>query len=154
MQGFTLIEVLVVLAILSILLALALFNYAKWRASSAVRQGAQEFTRAITETRSGSKRLNVCQEVKLAASTGATSVTVNTFSGTVCTGTAASTASFPMPTNVTVSLAGGSANSIIFKPPYGTTSAADKTFTVQWASDSSIVRSVRVTGLFGKVIVQ
>ncbi|WP_309571802.1 prepilin-type N-terminal cleavage/methylation domain-containing protein [Deinococcus sp.] len=153
-QGFSLIELLIVLAILGILLALSLFNYAKWRANSAVREGAQEFTRAITQTRTGSKRLNVCQEVKLAASSGATSLTVSTFGGTVCTGSSVAGPAFTMPPNVTISVSGGSANSVIFKPPYGTTSAVDKTFTVQWVSDPSIVKTVRVTGLFGKVIVQ
>lgn len=153
-DALTVTELLVVLAILGVLLGVGGVNYVHWRASSAVLEGVQVFTRAVTDARSGAKRLNVCQELKLGMAGGATSVNVGTFAGTACSGSATSTATVPLPPNVTVTLTGAAANSLTFQPPYGTTGATAKVYEVTWASDPDIRRTVRVTGVFGRVIVK
>lgn len=152
-QGFTLIELLIVIAVIGILAAIGLINYARWRATSSVQQGVQVFTQVLTKTRTEAKRLNVCQKVSLPVTSAATSLSVTRYSGSSCTGTASTPVSYTMPSNVTITLI-SSTNAVSFQPPYGTTDAIDKTFDVTWASDTSIKRAMRVTGVFGKVIVK
>lgn len=153
--GITLIEMLVVLAILGILLSIAVVNFSRWRASSAVRQGATEFSQAVDRTRTGAKRTNLCAELKLAATTAATSLTLNTYDSTKCSGaTVTSTSTYTLPPGVTITQTSGGGNSIPFFPPYGTTTAAPQTYEVRWAANTTIKQAVRLTGLFGKVILK
>ncbi|WP_295817548.1 Tfp pilus assembly protein FimT/FimU [uncultured Deinococcus sp.] len=162
--GVTLIELLIVIAILGILLALGMVNYARWRASSAVMQGAQEFAQAVRTTRSGAKRANACWQIAPVSFTASnTEYHVREYSGPTCPATAATllrTRTFSMPPGtllVRVSAAGTvstTPSTINFVPPYGSTDGAADTFRVQWASDPSISRTVRVTGVFGKVILR
>lgn len=154
LDGMTLIELLVIMAILGILVSIVLFNYNRWRANSAVRQGAVEFTQAVDRTRTGAKRLNACQDLQLAATTDATTLKLDIYGTASCTGTPTSTATYAMPPGVTISLTSGGANSMKFVPPYGTTSAAPMTFEVRWAANTAIKQPVRLTGVFGRVILK
>ncbi|GGL10361.1 pilus assembly FimT family protein [Deinococcus radiotolerans] len=151
-SGFTLAELLVVLAIIGILAALGVSSYLRWRASSAVLEGTQVFTQAVNAARTGAKRLNACQEVQLTASSASPSLTVRAYPDNACAGTP-TTRVLPLPAGVQASLDSG-VNSLSFRAPYGSTDAAAAQFTVFWAADPSIQRPVRVTGVFGKVIVK
>lgn len=150
--GFTLLELLIVLAIVGLLAALGLGGYLRWRASSAVTEGTQVFTQAVSAARTGAKRLNTCQEVRLTASSASPSLTIRAYPDSTCAGTP-TTRVLSLPAGVTASLDSG-ANSLAFRAPYGSTDASPAQFRVSWSADPSITRLVRVTGIFGKVIVQ
>ncbi|MXV19967.1 prepilin-type N-terminal cleavage/methylation domain-containing protein [Deinococcus xianganensis] len=150
--GFTLLEVLIVVAIVGILAALGLGSYSRWRASSAVGEGTQVFTQAVNAARTGAKRLNTCQEVLLTAASASPSLTVRAYPGSTCSGTP-TTRTLNLPAGVQASLDTGT-NSLSFRAPYGSTDAAPAQFKVFWAADPAITRLVRVTGIFGKVIVK
>lgn len=161
--GVTLLEVLVVIAILGILLAVGVGSFARWRATSAVGQGAQEFTQAVRTTRSGAKRANACWQISLVAySATNTQYQVKEYGGPAC-----STGATPLRTRVYAAPAGtqlvrvdsagtvsSTATPINFVPPYGTSDSAPDNFQVRWIANPAIRRDVRVTGIFGKVIVR
>lgn len=156
-HGFTLIELLLVLAIIGILIAVGLANYGRWRASSAVMQGAQEFGQAVAGTRTGAKRANACWQISLVSTAASnTQYQVKEYSGPVCStkaGTLMRTRTYTMPPGTTLTLSTG-ISSINFTPPYGTTDGAPDTFMVQWAANTALARTVRVTSIFGKVIIK
>ncbi|UBV42068.1 prepilin-type N-terminal cleavage/methylation domain-containing protein [Deinococcus taeanensis] len=151
--GFTLLEVLIVIAIIGILAALGVGNYARWRASSAVTEGTQVFTQAVSSVRTNAKRLNACQELSLTVRTASPSLTVKAYPGGACSGTP-TTRTVPLPSGVQISLLLSSPNSMQFKGPYGTTDSDPMNFEVLWAANPDIKRDVRLTGVFGKVIVK
>lgn len=150
--GFTLLEVLIVLVIVGILAALGLGGYTRWRASSAVGEGTQVFTQAVNAARTGAKRLNTCQEIRLTATSASPSLTLRAYPGSSCSGTP-TIRTLLLPAGVQASLDSG-ANSLAFTAPYGSTDASPAQFQVYWAANPSITRLVRITGIFGKVIVK
>lgn len=153
-EGFTLIELLIVIAIIGIILAIGLANYGRWRAGVAVMDGAQQFAQAISSTRTGAKRANVCWQIALpdAKKTDSETYLVTQYPGTTCTGTG-TTRTYNMPPGTTLTLTSAT-NGINFKPPYGTADSSPDTFEVKWASNPSIMRKVRVTSIFGKVVIK
>lgn len=155
-QGFTLMELLIVLVILGILLGIAVPNYLRWRASMTVMQGAQEFAQAISATRTGAKRANACWRIRLTGDTSkATEYEVQKFSGSSCTGTAASSQGYTLPPGTLVTLeTAASTNNVDFMPPYGTVDASAVNYTVAWKTDSNVKREVKITSVLGKVIVK
>ncbi|GGR98058.1 pilus assembly FimT family protein [Deinococcus sedimenti] len=150
--GFTLLELLIVIAIVGILAAVGFGGFQRWRASSAVLEGTQVFTQAVGAARTGAKRLNACQDVSLTVGTASPSLTLKTYATSACSGTP-TTRVLPLPAGVQASLSSG-VNSLQFRAPYGSTDAAAAEFTVFWAATPGVQRTVRVTGIFGKVIVQ
>ncbi|PNY80227.1 pilus assembly FimT family protein [Deinococcus koreensis] len=164
-SGVTLIELLMVIAVVGILLAIGVANYARWRATSAVMQGAQEFTQAVRTTRSGAKRANACWQISLMASSASnTQYQVKEYSGSSCpTGTTPAptrTRVYDMPAGTQLIRVDGAgalsttASVINFVPPYATSDSVPDNFQSRWIANTSIKRDIRVTGLFGKVIVR
>lgn len=162
-QAFTLIEVLMVLAILGVLAGIGLVNYGRWRASSTVMDGAQQFAQAINTVRTGVKKANACWQISLVStSTSNAQYQVKRYSTPTCPATAVPvrTQVYALPAGTRLLLLGGEGaptstdRPIEFVPPYGTTGAAPNTYAVRWASNSGIQRKVRVTSVLGRVIVK
>lgn len=149
-EGFTLLELLVVIGILSILLAVGFGGYTRWHAVNKVMQGAQEFGQVVTTSRLGAKRANACWQVKVSSST---QYTVKKFGGSSCAGAPLDTTTYDLPSGTQIQLTSGT-NDLGFVPPYGTTDATAAEFTVRWASHPAWQRTVRVTGVMGKVIIR
>ncbi|MDL2344037.1 type II secretion system protein [Deinococcus sp. MIMF12] len=155
-QGFTLIELLLVIAIIGILAALGIMNYARWRASSAVMEGAVQFAQAINATRTGAKKANACWQIRLTGTaTNVTQYQVNRFTTSSCTGTPDTSSTYTLPSQTRISLTSGAAsNNVNFVPPYATTDASPNSYSVTWAANPSISRTVRITSILGKVVVK
>lgn len=153
--GFTLIEILIVLAIIGILLGLGIMNYVRWRASSAVMEGAQQFARDIDRTRTNAKRENTCWLIQ-PTSLSAPSATyqLQKFTTPTCTGTAASTQTKTMPAGTRIAYSSGTPKYVNFTPPFGTTDSSPNVYEVTWAGNTQIKRSVRVTSVLGKTVIK
>jgi prepilin-type N-terminal cleavage/methylation domain-containing protein len=142
-SGFTLLEGLVVLAVLGILLAIATPSYLRWQANTVTNEAALQFARDIERTRTEAKRLNTPMRIELASDNSYRRI--NVASG--------ATTSISLPPGVRLVGLGASMGAT-FSPPYGTTDAPLRSFAVSWRNDASIERTVRVVGVTGKVIVQ
>ena len=153
-HGFTLIEVLVVIAILGILMTLGFGSYTRWRASSAVMEGAQQFARDIDRTRTSAKRENVCWQIKLTSSSDSTTYQLLSFTNTDCSGTASRTQNRALPTGTRLSFLSGNPEYINFFPPYGTTDSAPNKYEIKWAANSLIKRAVHVSSILGKTVIK
>jgi type IV pilus assembly protein PilA len=134
-RGFTMIEIIIVLAVLAILLAIATPNYQRWRASVQVQQMAQQLAQDISKQRSEARRTNTSKTLTVASNQY--SLNGNTIT---------------MPS--TISLTPDASTSLTFAPPYGSSGSPLRTFTLTWKSNTSIERKVRVVGVMGKVIIQ
>lgn len=134
-QGFTMIEMIIVLAVLGILLAIATPNYQRWRANVQVQQMAQQLAQDISKQSSEARRTNTSKALTVASNQY--SLNGNTIT---------------MPSKI--SLTPDASTALTFAPPYGSSSSPLRTFTLTWKSDTTIERKVRVVGVMGKVIIQ
>lgn len=160
-QGFTLIELLIVIAIIGILAVLGIMNYARWRASSAVMEGAVQFAQAVNATRTGAKRANACWQIALVNyGTANTQYQIERYEGSSCSGSLSQpTLTYSLPPQVEIKIHPGFATNannakVFFSPPHSTTNGFVKQFLVYWKSNEAISHTVRATGVFGKVIVK
>lgn len=163
-HGFTLIELLIVIAIIGILAAIGMANYTRWRASSAVLEGAQQFAQAVNSTRTGAKRANACWQISLVSTaTTNTQYQVKQYSGSSCpstTTTLLSTRTYTLPAGTRLFPSDTAGNPVTtsdpveFTPPYSTTDSSPNTYTVRWANNTDIRRTVRITSIMGKVVVK
>ncbi|ACO45250.1 type II secretion system protein [Deinococcus deserti] len=157
-HGFSLIEALIVVAMVGILAAVGLSSYARWRASSTVLEAAQQFAQAVTTTRTGAKRTNTCWQIRLSAPlSGATSYEISRFPHHTCSGTPTQEQTYALPQGTMIRLTGAASagtNNVNFTPPYATTDPAPNTYVAQWRAKPSIQRTVRVTSILGKVVVK
>ena len=136
-RGFSMIEIIIVIAVLSILMAIATPNYRRWRANVQVGQVTEQFVQDINKQRSEAKRTNSTRAISF----GSNSYTPNGGS------------TYTMPPTIVFQPIDSTAN-LSFQSPYGTSNEPLRTFEVRWASDPSIKRTVRLVGVMGKVIVQ
>lgn len=148
-SGFTIIEFLIVIAMIGILAGIGIPNYLTWRANTITREAAQQFARDVDRLRTEAKRENTMKTISVAEGGG---TTYNWIDGDE-TGTVERTISLPAGTTITPQ---GTTTSFTFRPPYGTIVAVPSRFdyVIQWQSDPSIRRTVRVLAIMGKVIVQ
>lgn len=134
-QGFTMVELLVVIGILGILLAIGIPNYVRWTASMEVRSAAVNLAQQIVRIRTEAKRGST---VTLSTTTGSSAVTVGSRTVTLSGATVQTT------------------GSLSFRAPYGTLEGGvtPQEFTLRSTRNSSLTRTVRVVSLMGKVVVQ
>lgn len=134
--GFSLLELLVILAVLGILMGLGTPSYLTWRANAVVTEATQQFARDIDQQRTQAKRTNAPRSIRVASSS---TYELN-----------GRTVSLP----AGVSFASASPTVIIFLPPYGTKDTAVDTYRLVSASRPSIGRTIRVVGVTGKVVIK
>lgn len=143
--GFSLIEFLIVIAVIAILVGIAAPNYLRWRATTITAEAAQQFARDVDRLRTEAKRENLKKKVAVPTSEGTSYDIIDVESG--------DTRTVSLPGGTIIAPLGASTE-FTFSPPYGTTDAPLRSFEVRWIADPDIKRTVRVVGVTGKVIVQ
>ncbi|WP_234009063.1 hypothetical protein [Deinococcus sp. NW-56] len=150
---------LLVIAIIGILAAIGMVNYARWRASSAVMEGAQQFAQAVNAARTGAKKANACWQIGVLNTTATnTQYQIKEYAA-ACPAAGSSTPAptqtrtYTMPAGTQLAHSSGS-STISFRPPYGTADSSPDEFKVRWANNTAIERNVRLTGIFGKVVIK
>jgi len=135
-RGFTLIEVLVALAVLAVLLALSTTGLSQYRKRLALNQAATQLATDLNRARSQARRTSARQTVS--APNGGTSYTVSGPGRPVVKN---------LPGGVRF-LRGGT---VTFYPPYGNTDATPKQFVLEGAGGERVF--VNVIGIGGKAVV-
>ena len=134
--GFTLVEILAVLAIIGLLMALGTPVYLRWIAVNEVTNAARTLTQEVARVRTQVKRLDA--PITLVVADGGSSVVSDR------------TVTLPL------SSVAGQLN-LTFVPPYGTLSsdtATPQSVTIRSSRNSSVSRQVSIVSLFGKAVVQ
>ncbi len=134
--GFTLVEMLAVLAIIGLLMSLGTPVYLRWIAGNEASNAARTLTQEISRVRTQVKRLDA--PITLVVANGGSSVVSDR------------TVTLPLS-----SVAGGL--SLTFVPPYGTLASGTTTpqsVTLRSTRNTSVSRQVSVVSLFGKAVVQ
>ena len=145
-RGFSLLELLIVLAILGLLLGLGFPSFLRWRAQAELDEAARALAQAFQYARAEAKRANAERCVRVWREGFAIGANCDTLS--------ASTHRF---SQVEVSESNYSSFphlDVTFKPPYGTTDAPLKKFTLRHTRYSQLTRNVHVIGVIGKVVVR
>ncbi len=138
--GFSLLELLIVTAIISVLLVGSLGYYQNFRIHSLVNEAAQKVASDLEKERFESERFN--EERTL-------SIDSNTPEQYLANGVTQY-----LPNGIALTKAGRS-KSVTFYPPYGTTSASERSFLVSWKNQPErYYKYIRVVGVTGKVIIQ
>lgn len=141
-RGFTLLELLVVMALLGVLLILGSEGYRRVQANAQLQQDAGALAQAFQYARSEAKKTHNPQCVR---------VYPQGYSrGPTCQGSLQ-----PFTYAVASGLGGGSLpQDVVFYPPYGTTDAPLRGFVLTRAGFPDLSRKVNVVGILGKVVVQ
>jgi prepilin-type N-terminal cleavage/methylation domain-containing protein len=132
-QGFTLLELLIILAVLAVLLGIAVNTYARYRATLELRQAQQVFVQELNRARSDARRLSQSQSV--------------TWTDTVIT-VGSRKVNLSDSGAITLVKLGG-ANSLTYSAPYGRSSAGEYEFELRGRGNLS--NKVYVYGVTGKV---
>jgi prepilin-type N-terminal cleavage/methylation domain-containing protein len=145
-RGLSLLELLIVLAILGLLLGLGVPNFLRWRAQAEVDEAARSLAQAFQYARAEAKRTNAQRCARVWRDGFAV--------GKSCADLSAPTQSFSR-----VQVSGSNYSTfppldVVFSPPYGTTDAPLKRLTLQHTRYPDLTRSVHVIGVIGKVVVR
>jgi len=139
-QGFTLLELLIVTAIVGVIFAGSLGHYQNFRIRSLVQESAQQIATDLEKERFASQRFN--EERGLVVDTN------NPYQYEL------NGVTKYLPSGIELTKAGRS-KSVTFYPPYGTTGASERTFLISWKNrPDRYYRFIRVVGVTGKVIIQ
>lgn len=134
--GFTLIEMLAVLAIIGLLMTLGTPAYLRWIATNDVTNAAQTLTQEVARVRTQVKRRDA--PITLVVTDGGSSVV--------------SDRTVPL----SLSSVTGALN-LTFVPPYGTLATGTVTpqsVTIHSTRNAGVSRQVSIVSLFGKTVVQ
>jgi prepilin-type N-terminal cleavage/methylation domain-containing protein len=131
--GFTLLELLIVIAVVALLLGIAATNYAYYRTRLELRQAQQVLVQELNRARSDARRLSQTQVVTWTDK----SITVGTREVTLSSSGAVTL----------VKLKG--ANSLEYSAPYGTIRSTDYAFELR--GPGKLTNTVYVYGVTGKV---
>lgn len=143
-RGLSLVELLVVMAILGVLLGLAVPNYLRWRAQAELDEAARSLAQAFQYARAEAKRTNSPRCVKVFTDGWTLGQDCNNLNAATQLFRQAkvSESNFSLPVDVA------------FFPPHGTTDAPLKKFTLQHTRYPDLRRDVNVIGVIGKVVVR
>ena len=136
-KGFTMIEMLIVLAIIGILSAVASVSLVRLQRTTALRSAANEIGATLNTIRSQSRNRSINRSFN--AANGGTSYTATISNG-------AGSTSFNLPAGVT--LVGNLA--LTFQAPYGVVNNPNSSIQV---TSGAGTRTIRILGLNGKVVV-
>lgn len=149
-QGFTLLELLVVMAILGILLALANMSYAGFVQSSRVKEASIFVAQRLARAQTQAKRENRRWSFQI--------VNASTFRTGPVAGTLMDVA-LPLGTQFSAATVTAAAT-LSYDPPYGarsdyqTSGTAVPAFTIEATANASKARTVKVVSLLGQVVIQ
>lgn len=140
-SAFTLLELLIVLAILAILLPLALNWVGRYTAVQQVRQAQQEFVQILNRARSQARRTSTDWSVEIQAD----KKTIKLKQGVTDVDT------LVLPSGAQISGSTPTTSSIVFTAPFGRKDAVDVGFSLQptWAI---VTAKVNIIGVIGKVV--
>lgn len=138
--GFTLLETLIVLAILAVVFTMGTFLFFSLNRRTTVRQGASEIAATLSRARSEAQRYN-------------TNVTFTLNTGNYTLTRSGNTRSYNFPQAVSTSAVSGSPSSVTYLAPYGEVQQTGTAFRVKSSTDPSVTAVVGVVGLTGKVVV-
>ena len=147
-RGFSLLEFLIVLGILGFLLALATPNYLRWRAQAQLDEAARSLAWTLQQARADAKRTNATRSVRVYTSPPGWAV------GNNCASLSPSEPTFKLSGLTLITNYSPTPVDVVFTPPYGTTDAPLKKFTLKHARYADLTRSVHVIGVTGKVVVR
>ena len=138
--GFTLIEMLIVLAILAVIFLMGTFLFFGLNRRTTVRQGLSEIAATLNRARSESQRYN-------------TNVTF-TLTGSNYTLTRGGvTRTYTFPTAVATTAVSGSPTTVTYLAPYGEVQQTGTAFRVRSTTNTAVSGVVGVVGLTGKVVI-
>lgn len=151
LDGFTLLEILVVVGILGILLGIGLPGYLKTMQRQQVAQAAQQLAQDIEAARADARRLDTCFVVRMPGS-GIT-YSVDGYPDKTCSGTPSTrTMTLPASTRLTVTSTSALAR---FVPPYGVNATGlPVDLDVTSTGNSASLKHLRITGVLGTVVIQ
>jgi prepilin-type N-terminal cleavage/methylation domain-containing protein len=136
-HGMTLVELLIVLAMVGVLAALSTPLYVAWRADTQVQEAAVRFARDVDATRHLAKRTGIARTV--AATGGATTYTV---------------AGRTVELGPQIAFTGTATTSTTFAPPYGTKETPVETYTIAHRRFAAAARTVRIVGVTGEAVIR
>lgn len=142
-QGFSLIELLIVIGIISVLVALGVGAYRNWRDAENFRASQRTVFEVINQARSDARRESVNQTVSWAGATGNTELQV-------CSG-AGACQTVELPYGATFDVVDGPDTEFTYTAPFGRKVATEIEWLVRSRNDERFGK-VRVYGVTGKAM--
>ena len=142
--GFSIVEILVVLAVMGLLMGIAWVNLHNLRERTVVRQGATSYAVVLKQARTLAQRYS--SDVTVALTPAGFSLTQMRSGQTVVQ-------NYTLPTGVEALAAeSGGATTVVYQPPYGEVAPTGVSISFRSKRNNSIAVVVGAVGLTGKVV--